>query len=299
MQGFDWNDLKYFLAIARTGKLTTAARQLGVDHATASRRVSALEQDLKAKLFERGPQGYRLTTCGEQMLSFAEEIESQSARASCEIGESDLVLSGHVRIGAPDGFGACFLAPLIWDLCRQHPGLNIDLVAMPRVFSMSKREADMAISLSRPTAGRLNIRKLTDYRLGLFASREYLARRGPINDVSELGRHRMIGYIEDLIFTPELDYLPQIDKNLQTKFASTNLLAQLNATKAGAGICVLPYFLLACEPDLIPVLPDEVNIERTFWLVTHADLAGALRIKVTGDFIARQVEKSRKLFLEL
>ena len=297
MQGFDWNDLKYFLAIARTGKLTTAARQLGVDHATASRRVSALEADLKAKLFERGPQGYRLTSCGEEMMSFAEEMESQASRASSVIGETDLVLSGHVRIGAPDGFGTCFLAPLIWDLCRRHPGLNIDLVAMPRVFSMSKREADMAISLSRPTAGRLNIRKLTDYRLGLFASRDYLARRGPVDRVSQLTGHRIIGYIEDLIFTPELDYLPQIDKALQTNFASTNLLAQFNATKAGAGICVLPYFMLSCEPDLIPVLPQEVVLERTFWLVTHADLAGALRIKITGDFIAEQVEKSRRLFL--
>ena len=297
MQGFDWNDLKYFLAIARTGKLTTAARQLGVDHATASRRVSALEADLKAKLFDRGPQGYQLTSCGEEMLSFAEEIESQARRASSKIGETDLVLTGHVRIGAPDGFGTCFLAPLIWDLCRRYPGLNIDLVAMPRVFSMSKREADMAISLSRPTAGRLNIRKLTDYRLGLFASKDYLARRGPIDRIDQLTDHRLIGYIEDLIFTPELDYLPQIDKNLRTNFASTNLLAQLNATKAGAGLCVLPYFMLSCEPTLVPVLPAEVVIERTFWLVTHADLAGALRIKVTGDFIAEEVEKSRRLFM--
>ena len=297
MHGFDWNDLKYFLAIARTGKLTTAARQLGVDHATASRRVSALEADLKAQLFERGPQGYRLTPPGEDLLAFAENMESQASRAASDIGERDLMISGPVRIGAPDGFGTCFLAPVLWDLCRQHPELSIDLVAMPRVFSMSRREADMAIALSRPTSGRLKVRKLTDYRLGLFASKDYLERRGPIERISQLSAHRMIGYIDDLIFTPELDYLPQIDRNLKTSFASTNLLAQLNATRAGAGICVLPFFMLECEPDLVPVLQEEVMIMRTFWLVIHADLANTQRVRVTSNFIAEQVEKSRKLFV--
>jgi len=297
MRGFDWNDLKYFLTIARAGKLTTAARQLDVDHTTVSRRIAALEDNLRATLFERSPQGYKLTQAGERLMAYAESIETAAHQAASDVGEADLDLTGSIRIGAPDGFGSIFLAPRLWTLCRQHPGLDVDLVAMPRVFSLSKREADMAIVLTRPAAGRLKARKLTDYVLGLFATADYLGRRPPIEKPADLKHHRLIGYIEDLIFTPELDYLPLIEKDLKANFASTNLIAQLNATRAGAGICVLPYFVTAGMTDLVPVLPAEVRIVRTFWLITHADLAPMLRIRVTSDFIAEEVQKARALFL--
>ncbi|KAB2920820.1 MAG: LysR family transcriptional regulator [Hyphomicrobiaceae bacterium] len=297
MHGFDWNDLRYFLAIARSGKLTTAARQLGVDHTTVSRRVAALEEGLKATLFERSPHGYKLTDAGERLMAHAEMIETAAHQALSDIGEADLSLTGSVRIGAPDGFGSIFLAPRLWTLCRRHPGLEIDLVAMPRQFSLSKREADVAIVLARPTTGRLKARRLTDYLLGLFASKDYLARRSPILKPADLKDHRLIGYIEDMIFTPELDYLPLIEKDLKTNFASTNLIAQLNATRAGAGVCVLPYFMTAGIPELVPVLPRDVRIRRTFWLITHADLAGMLRVRVTSDFIAEEAQKAKSLFL--
>ena len=297
MRGFDWNDLRFFLTIARTGKLTSAARQLDVDHTTVSRRIGALEDNLKATLFERSPQGYKLTQAGERLMRHAEVMEAAAHQASSEISDADLDLSGAIRIGAPDGFGSIFLAPRLWELCRQHPGLDVDLVAMPRQFSLSKREADMAIVLARPAAGRLKARKLTDYVLGLFASPEYLARRPPINEPTDLKQHRLIGYIDDLIFTPELDYLPLIEKDLKANFASTNLIAQLNATRAGAGVCVLPHFVTAGIPDLVPVLPRDVRIVRTFWLITHADLAPMLRIRVTSDFIAEEVQKARSLFM--
>jgi molybdate transport repressor ModE-like protein len=297
MAAFDWNDLKFFLAIARIGKLTMAARQLGVDHTTVSRRIAALEESLKATLFERSPHGYKLTDAGERLLAHAEIMETAAKQASSDIGEADLALAGTIRIGAPDGFGSVFLAPRLWTLCRRHPGLDIDLVAMPRLFSLSRREADLAIVLARPATGRLKARKLTDYVLGLFATREYLARRPPINGPADLKEHRLIGYIEDMIFTPELDYLPLVEKDLKTNFASTNLIAQLNATRAGAGICVLPYFITAGTPDLVPVLPQAVRIVRSFWLITHADLAGMLRVRITSDFIAEEVQKARALFL--
>ena len=297
MHGFDWNDLRFFLAIARLGKLTTAARQLGVDHTTVSRRVAALEEGLKATLFERSPHGYKLTDAGERLMAHAEVIETAAQQASSDIGEADLSLTGSVRIGAPDGFGSIFLAPRLWTLCRRHPGLEVDLVAMPRQFSLSKREADVAIVLARPTTGHLKVRRLTDYLLGLFASKDYLARRGPILKPADLKDHRLIGYIEDMIFTPELDYLPLIDKDLKTNFASTNLIAQLNATRAGAGVCVLPYFMTAGIPELAPVLPREVHILRTFWLIAHADLAGMLRVRETSDFIDEEVQKAKSLFM--
>lgn len=297
MRGFDWNDLKFFLTIARTGKLTTSARQLDVDHTTVSRRIAALEESLKATLFERSPQGYKLTQAGERLLDRAEFIESTAHQVSSDIGEADLDLTGSIRIGAPDGFGSIFLAPRLWTLCRQHPGLVIDLVAMPRLFSLSRREADMAVTLAPPTAGRLKTRKLTDYLLGLFATPAYLEGRPPVRSTADLRQHRLIGYIDDLIFTPELDYLPLIDKDLKANFASTNLIAQLNATLAGAGICVLPNFITAGISGLVPVLPDDVHIVRTFWLITHADLASMQRVRIAADFITEEVQSAHALFM--
>ncbi|WP_085900417.1 MULTISPECIES: LysR family transcriptional regulator [Kiloniella] len=294
---FDWNDLRPFLAVARTGKLTIAAKRLKVDHTTVSRRIQALETALNATLFERGPQGYALTEIGQRLLGAAESMETMAMGVQNEIAGADLDLTGAVRIGAPDGFGSYFLAPRICDLCRSHPGLEIDLVAMPRMFSLSKREADIAIGLSRPTEGRLRSRKLTDYRLGLYASPEYLERRGPITHKDQLKEHRLVGYIEDLIFSPELNYVPQIGKELRPQLRSTNLIAQMHATSTGAGICILPCFMADNQENLVPVLREEVNFMRTFWLIYHADLQGFARIRAAVDFIVEKVTRERKVFL--
>lgn len=251
---FDWSHLRFFLAVARTGRLTTAAAQLATDHATVSRQIAALEQALSARLFERSPRGSVLTTAGEQLLAHVEQMENVAARIQNDIAGSDLALSGAVRIGAPDGFGSSFLAPRIGELCRRYPALDVQLIAMPRIFSLSKREADIAIGLTRPTEGRLVARKLTDYHLHLYASRTYLASHPPIEKPDDLADHVMIGYIPDLIFTPELDYLPQVPADLKVRLTSSNLIAQMRATAAGTGICVIPDFLVADEPDLVPVL---------------------------------------------
>ncbi len=294
---FDWSHLRFFLAVARTGRLTTAAAQLSTDHATVSRRIAALEQSLAARLFERSPRGSVLTAAGERLLAHVEQMENVAAAIQNDIAGTDLALTGAVRIGAPDGFGSFFLAPRIGELCRRYPGLDVQLIAMPRIFSLSKREADIAIGLTRPTEGRLVSRKLTDYHLHLYASRAYLEANGPIRQVSDLSRHLMIGYIPDLIFTPELDYLPQIPGDLDVRLTSSNLVAQMQAALAGTGICVMPDFLVAGETDLVPVLAEEVTITRTFWLIMHADLRETARIRAAANFISDQVDRNRALFM--
>ncbi len=154
MQRFDWDDLRFFLAVARSGRLTLAARRLGADHATVSRRISSLETSLKAKLFERRPQGYTLTAHGERLLAKAESMETDALAIQSEIGGADMALSGVVRIGAPDGFGTIFLAPRLPRFAALSPALEVQLVAMPRLLSLSKREADVAITLAPPKEAR-------------------------------------------------------------------------------------------------------------------------------------------------
>jgi DNA-binding transcriptional LysR family regulator len=201
-----------------------------------------------------------------------------------------------VRIGAPDGFGSHFLAPRLVRFAERYPDLDLQLVATARLFSLSKREADIAISLTMPKEGRIVGRKLLDYKLGLYATSAYLDRAPDITAREDLPAHRFVGYIEELLFTPELDYLPQVSPKIAARFRSANLIAQLNATLAGYGIAVLPHFMASAHPELRAVLADDISISRTFWLLMHADSKDLARIRAVADYIYETVEKERALF---
>jgi DNA-binding transcriptional LysR family regulator len=209
------------------------------------------------------------------------------------VGQERARVSGTVRIGTPDGFGTAFLAPVIHELTTAQPGLQIDLVATPFGFSLSKREADIAVSLSRPAEGRVHVRKLTDYRLGL-----YVAAGGPSPaSLEEAAALPFISYIDDLLYTPELDYTPPALKTVEPRLRSSTLLAQHQACAAGAGLCIMPCFLADADPRLVRVLPEAVNLLRSFWMIVHSDMRDLARIRVTGDFIAEAVHRAAGRFM--
>jgi DNA-binding transcriptional LysR family regulator len=294
---FDWDLLQSFLAVARTGKLTGAARQLKIDHSTLGRRLTALEAALGAKLFDRHVSGYTLTPQGERLLQRAEEIESTVFAIQSDVAHSRMQVSGAVRIGAPDGFGTAILAPVIGRLAEAHPDLDIQLVVTPRSFSLSRREADIAIGLSCPAYGRLHARKLTDYELGVYAARDNATLWQDVSQTDDLAARPFISYIDDLIFAPELDYVPAISRAIAPRIRSSNLIAQLQATRAGAGLCVLPCFLAEGDDKLIRVLPDKVQLIRTLWMIIHSDMRDLARIQVTANFIAEEVRRAPGRFL--
>lgn len=296
-QELDWDLLQSFLAVARAGKLTAAARRLRIDHATLSRRLVALEAALGTKLFERHVSGYRLSAHGQRVLQRAETLESTILAIQSDVGQASSRVSGTVRIGTPDGFGTAFLAPVIGRLLDAHPDLDIELVATPRSFSLSRREADIAIGLSRPTHGRLHARRLTDYELGVYAARAHPALWADIAAPDEMAARPFISYIDDLIFAPELDYVPAISKAITPRLRSSNLIAQLQATAAGAGLCILPCFLADQDARLVRVLPARLRITRTFWMIVHAGQRDLARIQVTMAFIAAQVARAAHRFL--
>jgi molybdate transport repressor ModE-like protein len=293
---FDWNLVRSFLAITRTGSMTAAAKRLKIDYSTLSRRITALETSLGAQLFDRRTSGSSLTEAGQRLLEMAEQMDQLAVSATQSIGDTKLQATGAVRIGTPDGFGAHFLAACLGELSDRHPDLSIELVAMPREFSLSRREADIAVSLTRPSEGRLHSRKLTDYELGLYASRDYLANHPAIRTAADMRAHRFISYIDDLIYSPELEYAHFVSPDLMPAIKSSNLIAQLNATIAGAGLCVLPYFIARDVPQLVRVLPD-FKLIRSFWLLVHSDLRNIARVRVTADFIAEKASQAQSLFL--
>ena len=291
----DWDLLRTFLAVARSGKLTVAARRLKLDHSTLSRRISTLEAALAAKLFHRSLSGYTLTLQGERVLARAEEMESRVIGIREDVAPENRQVSGSVRIGSPDGFGTAFLARHIGDLAADHPSLDIDLVATPRTLNLSKREADLAIGLSQPGHGRFHSQKLTDYELGLYAARHTEHTR--VTTVEDLTGRPFISYIDDLIFAPELDYVPLVSKMITPRLRSSSVIAQLQATTAGAGICILPCFLADPDERLVRLLPAEVRLIRTFWMIVHSDLRDLARIRATMEFILERVRSNTGLFL--
>lgn len=296
MAEFDWNDVRAFLAVARSGRLTAAAARLGVDHSTLSRRIGALEHALKAKLFDRSPSGYTLTDEGRRLLPIGEEMERLAIGAGEAVGGSSASVSGTVRIGSPEGFGSYFLAPRIARLKVLHPRLTVQLVAAPAVFSLARRDADIVVSVSRPPAGRLTVSRLIDYDLGLYAAPAYLRDAAGLASSEDLSRHRFVSYIGELLHFPELDFLQHVAPGGTTSVESSNLVAQLRATLAGAGLCVLPAFLASAEAGLVRVLPEEISLTRSLWLTVHQDLAELARVRAAVAFIREEVEKARGLF---
>jgi DNA-binding transcriptional LysR family regulator len=243
---------------------------LKLDAATVGRRIARLEAALGAKLFFKSPQGYAVTDAGNRLMPHAEHAEQALAGAAEDLGGTAGALAGQLRIGAPDGCANYLLPQVCTVLCDAHPGLEIQIVALPRVFNLSKREADLAIGVSPPSAGRLTVQKLTDYHLHLAASRHYLARHAAINGRADLKAHRMIGYIPDMIFDKELDYLSETGAET-VGLASNSVPVQLMALRSGAGVGFVHDFALPFAPELRRVIPDQVSLTRSFWLIRHAD----------------------------
>ncbi|MEP9372777.1 LysR family transcriptional regulator [Mesorhizobium sp. KR1-2] len=292
----NWDDVRIFLAVARAGQILGAARRLELNHATVSRRIAALEEALKTKLFRRLTTGSELTAAGERFLDFAERMEADMITARAEVaGEGDDV-SGTVRIGAPDGIGVAFLAPRLGALTALHRDLKIQLVPVPRSFSLSRREADIAITVERPTEGRLVASKLVDYTLGLFASRAYVEQAGMPQTIAELSAHRLVGYVPDLVASPSLDYAAEFSPDWNAGFSISSSLGQTEAVRAGAGIGMLHSFIARSMPELVPV-PAAKPIRRAYWLVYHESMRPLRRIQTVAGYITRTVESEKALFI--
>jgi DNA-binding transcriptional LysR family regulator len=292
----DWNDVRIFLAVARSGQFLAAGRRLSINHATVARRVSALEMALNTRLFNRRTTGCELTEAGEQLFVNAERMETEMLSAMSALGNEDVAIAGTVRIGAPDGFGVSFLAPTLSRLTTRHPDLKIQLVPVPRSFSLSRREADIVITVDMPGPGRLIARKLMDYDLALYASETYLKDSPTPVTTMDLASHRLVGYVDDLVISPSLNYSADIARDWQAGLEISSALGQVEAVKAGAGIGILHAFIARDTPSLVRVLPD-IYIRRAYWLSFHESSRSLRRIKVVSDFIAAAVHEASSRFL--
>lgn len=287
----DWNNLRYFLELARAGTLHAAARRLDVDHTTVARRIRALEQQTGSPLFTREADGHRLSEAGRRLLPQVEAMEAafRQVERSAPVTAADEGLAGLVRIGATEGFGTLVLAPALSRFSLAHPRLVVDLLALPRLVHLSRREADIVISLERPARGPVIVAKLADYSLHLYASRDYLKGRPKIATAEDLAGHSFVSYVDDLLFSKELQILDELHRPQRFALRSTSILAQCEAVVAGAGIAVLPAFVAARDLRLVRLLPQQ-QFRRTFWMSMPQEARQLPRMQAVWGFLRQLAE---------
>lgn len=299
----DWHDIQIFLEVARSQRLTDAARRLGLDHSTLSRRTRRFEQKLNTQLFERSTHGYHLTQAGQQLRAHAEEMARHAFEAGEGLTDKNHQISGQIRLGVTEGFSTWVIAPLLSAFCERHPGVTLDLLALPRVVNLSRHEADLAITVERPVSPGLVVSRLCDYRLRLYGSDGYLARHGTPERLAELGTHRLVGYVDDLIFSEQLSYLePLLEPSAAGQpphFAmrSTSVTTQHAACLYGAGLAILPCFMASTSPTLRNVLEHDIAIDRQFWITARQEQRQLARVRLLWDFLREALEDNRAFLM--
>ena len=290
MRDVNANDLLYLLELARTGRLIDAARRLGVDHTTVSRRITALEKSVGRHLVHRASHRWLLTDDGEQFIPHAETIESAlHAVAELRVDRRSNTLGGTVRVAAMDGIGGSLVARALVELQRAHPQLEVELTTATQRFDVTYRDYDVAITLQRAQSARLFVQRLTDYNLELYATRDYLRSHPPINTTKDLNGHTFIWYVESLQDVPELDIFHEHVVADRPIIRSSNIFAQLTFVLAHGGIGLLPRFLVMDRDDICPVLPEQVAVKRTMWIIARKESLNLSRVKETFHYLSDYV----------
>ena len=259
----NWDDMRVFLAVSRAQGLSGAAPGLKMDPATLGRRVARLEAAVGAPLFVKSPQGYALTDLGQRMRDKAAEAEEALSLAMDEGQGGTRGLTGQIRIGAPDGSANYVLPQVVAAIQVDNPGLEVQVLALPRVVNLSQREADMAITVSPPAAQRLTVEQVTDYKLHLAQRADAPA----ILSLDDLKERRIVGYIPDMIFDKELDYLGEIGER-RVALASNSVAVQVQMLRHG-GVGFVHDFALHAAPELRRVLVAQISLTRSLYLVRH------------------------------
>ncbi len=282
---FDWDDLKFFHAVALHGSLSKAAAAVGSSQPTVGRRITALEEDLGISLFHRDGRGYSITEAGARLLEPVSEMETLSWRIGREARASAVPLRGQVRVSAPEGLVVEWLVRQLRDLRRQYPEVCISIAGESAVADVDRLGADVAIRMFRPNSPRLVSTEVGAYKNGLYAGESYLTERGRPRRVSDLENLDWITFDEDLSRMPEARWLATRTAGREPAVRSNSGLVQRAAAFAGLGVAMLPEYLGDGYDGLIRVLPRVALPSRRFWLVAHEDVARASSVQAVLEFL--------------
>lgn len=283
----DWNDLRYFLAVARTGSLTQASSDLRVSQSTVGRRVIELEKAIGMTLFQRHPTGYFLTDDGREVLRHAELVEDRVMALELGVAGRDDKPAGTVRLATSENLATDLVIPALPAFRERYPGICLEIITSTATAELGRREADIALRVVRPTRGNLKVRRVGHMTYSVYGSRDYLARH-PCIEGEPLGGRHFITWDDSHGFMPAAAWLMREHPRCKVALVTSSLPTQIAAVRAGLGLAVIPDFLVAKE-DFIRVVPPEQMFSAEVWLVTHADLAASARVRAVADFIAEHM----------
>jgi DNA-binding transcriptional LysR family regulator len=290
------DDLLVLLAVGRSGRYTTAAEELGINHTTIARRIAALEQSIGGRVLARAAGGWELTDLGREALSAAEAVET--AVRSLTAGPAGArTLEGVVRMSATDGFSAYIAAPAAAQVQRRHPRVAVEIVAATRRASQQRSGLDIEVVVGEPQVHRAEAIPLGDYCLGLYGARDYLAEHGTPAGIDELARYPLVYFIDSMLQVDDLDVATSFVPAMRESVTSTNVFVHVEATRAAAGLGLLPCFMADRHDDLVRVLPDAVAVQLTYWLVTRAETLRRPEVAAVVEAIRTRVHEQRSVLL--
>ncbi|WP_094294011.1 LysR family transcriptional regulator [Mycobacterium neumannii] len=290
------DDLLVLLAVGRSGRYNAAAEELGLNHTTISRRIAALEESVGGRVLARGAGGWELTELGRDALAAAEAIES-AVRSLAVDPAGERALEGVVRISATDGFSAYIAAPAAARVQRQHPNVAVEIVAATRRATQQRSGLDVEVVVGEPRVHRARAIRLGDYCLGLYGSRDYLAEHGTPRTVADLNRYPLVYFIDSMLQVDDLDAATSFAPAMRESVTSTNVFVHVEATRAAAGLGLLPCFMADRHADLVRVLRTEVSVRLTYWLVTRGETLRRPEVAAVVDAIRDRMDDQHDVLL--
>jgi DNA-binding transcriptional LysR family regulator len=292
---FDWSDLRHFLAVHRTGSLAKAGKALHVDQTTVGRRIAQLEQGLGAKLFDRLPDGLRLTEAGRDVLCIAERLEAEALVLDRLVRGRDVNPEGIVRITTSEAFGARFLAPRLGVVRAKYPGVRLEVVTDVRNFNLSRREADIAVRMSATEQDGLVVKTVATVGFALYGATSYVAKRGAPRTTADLAAHDVLGYEESLVRTPEERWITEATGGapFAIRSNSTNLLHA--AIQQGLGVGMLPCWMGDGDATLERLLPSDAYVQRPLTLVVHEDVRRVARTRLVFEALDALFRREKRV----
>ncbi len=296
IEQLDWDSLRVFLEVARTGNLTQAARRLQLDHSTISRRICQLEVTLNANIFVRQNRGMSLTDAGRKILEHVERMDSSMVMLRESLATNSSAVGGTVRLATMEGIASLYLSMFIPELKAKHPELHLELVTSPYHVNLNRREADIFLSFFKPPGRSMHIEKLGEFYLDIYGSETYFAHAGKPASKCELEKHHFVTYIDDLVQLEAVRWLDDVLLQRETTFTSSSMIAQMVAASRGAGLVLLPRFSVSHFPGLVRIdLPDLV-VTRSLWISAHDDLQPTPRVKAVTEFIRGLIRRDTSSF---
>lgn len=292
---YDWNDLRHFLAVARTGNLLAGGKAVGVNPTTTARRIAALEQALGVRLFDRLQQGYRLTEAGEEFLAQAERVEAEAETFRHMVDRRNRAMAGVVRVTTNEAFANMVLTPCLAEFADLYPGIRVEVVVADQWLDLARGEADVALRAGAPDQAGTVGRKLCDLRWSIYASRGYVDRRGWPEGEADLARHIVIGGDGALSDLPATRWLRERTAGAESLSRSNSLGNLLAAAKAGLGVAPLPCMMGDAEADLVRCLPPIPELDSELWMVTREPVKELTHVRTFNTFIAGRIASIRHL----